>query len=95
MLAGFAVATVEVALGVLALRTGLAPYLFVCAATTIGVALGAHHLLVRRRDDPGDDDSGGPRRGPDEPPPPPWWPDFERRFRAHVRERERPRHPVH
>ncbi len=95
MLAGFAGAAVEAALGVLALPTGLAPYLFACAVATLAVAVAAHGLLVRRRDEPGDDDGGGPRRGPDEPPPPPWWPEFEREFRAHVRGRERPRLPVH
>jgi hypothetical protein len=95
MLAGFAVAAVEAALGVLALPTGLAPYLFACAAATGLLAVVARRLLERPRDDPGDDSGGGPERGPDEPPPPPWWPDFEARFRDYARDRERPRQPVH
>ena len=89
MFAGFAVATLEAALGVIALSTGLAPYLFACAAATALVGRGARHLLERPRDDPGDDAGGGPPRDPDEPPPPPWWPEFEIGFREYARDRDR------
>ena len=95
MFAGFAVATLEAALGVIALSTGLAPYLFTCAAVTGGLGVLARGLLESPREGPGDDDEGGPPRGPDDPPPPPWWPDFEARFRAYAAERDRRRHEVH
>ena len=95
MLAGFAVAAAEAALGVLALPTGLAPYLFACAAATGLVGVFARRLLERPGDEPDGDDGGGPGRGPDEPPPPPWWPDFETRFREYARDGDRPRQPVH
>ena len=95
MSAGFAVAVVEAALGLVALSTGLAPYLFACAAATAALSAATGRLLERPRDDPGEDDGGGPPRGPDDPPPPPWWPDFEARFREYAREQDRPRQPVH
>ena len=97
MLAGLAVAAVEAVLGVVGLSTGLAPYLFACAAATVVLAVAARVLMARpaRPDDPdeGDDGGGGPP-GPDDDPPP-WWPEFEDAFRAHVRMHERPRPPVH
>jgi hypothetical protein len=95
MFAGFAVAAVEAALGLVALSTELALYFFACAAATAAFGVVARRLLDRPREDPGDDGGGGPPRDPDDPPPPPWWPDFEAGFRAYVRERERPRQPVH
>ena len=91
LFAGFAVAALEAALGIVALATGLAPYLFACAAATIVVAVAAHRLLERVDDDPGDDPDGGQ---PDDPPPPPWWPDFEARFREYARDCDRPRPQV-
>lgn len=93
--AGFAVAALEAALGLVALATGLAPYLFACSAATIVVAVATGRLLERVDDDPGDDADGGSPDDPDDPPPPPWWPDFEARFREYARDRDRPRHPVH
>ena len=96
LLAGLAVAAAEAVLGLVGLRSGLAPYLFACSAATVVVAIGTFRLLARppRRDD--DEDGGSPRgpEGPDDDPPP-WWPEFEDAFRAHVRMRERPRPPVH
>ena len=60
MLAGFAVAAVEAALGVLALPTGLAPYLFACAAATGWRSRSPRGgCSARPRDDPGDDAGGG------------------------------------
>ena len=88
--AGLVVAALEGALAVLALPTGLSPYLFACAVTSAVVALVAHKLLVRRPDDPGEG-RGGSGTPSDDPPPPPWWPQFEADFRAHVRARERAR----
>ena len=95
MLAGLVVAAVEAALGVVALRTGLAPYLFACALATAGVATAARRLIALPPPDEGGNgpDGGGPRR-PDDDPPPPWWPEFETEFRAHVAVRERRRQPV-
>ena len=95
MFAGFAVAAVEAALGLVALSTGLASYLFACAAATVALSVAARRLLDRPRDDPGDDPDGGSPHDPDDPPPPPWWPDFEARFREYARDRDRPRQPVH
>ena len=92
LLAGLAVAAVEAVLGVVALPTGLAPFLFACAAATVAVAVGGRRLIARPRDDEDDDgQDGGPGGGPDDPPPPPWWPEFEDAFRAHVHaQRRRP-----
>ena len=92
LLAGLAVAALEAALGVLALPTGLAPYLLACAAATVAVAIAGRRLIVarpRRDEDDSDDGPGGPADGPDDPPPPPWWPEFEDAFRAHVRKQRR------
>ena len=94
LVVGLCVAALESALGILALPTGLSPYLFACAATTATLALVVRRLLVPRPDDPGDG-GGGIRRPPDEPPPPPWGPEFEDGFRAHVRARERAGERVH
>jgi hypothetical protein len=95
MLVGLAVAAAEAALAIVALRTGLTLYLLACAAATAAVAVIARRLV--RRPPPRDDEDGGggPPRGPADEPPPPWWPEFERAFRRHVRERDRPRQPVH
>ena len=95
MLAGFTVAAVEAALGIAALSTGLAPYLFACAAATVALAVGTRRLLVPPPDDGDEPGRGGSPPTGDDPPQPPWWPDFEAAFRAHVRGRERPRQPVH
>ena len=91
LLAGLAVAAVEAALGVLALPTGLTPWLAGCALATIGVAvLGRRAILRPRDDDGGGGGSGGGGPGPDPPDdPPPWWPEFEEAFREHVAARER------
>jgi len=91
LLAGLAVGAVEALLGVLALPTGLAPYLFACAAASVGLALGVHRLLAPHGADGDEPGGGGGGPPPGEPPPPPWWPEFEAAFRAHVRERGRPR----
>ena len=92
LLAGLVVGAVEALLGVLALPTGLAPYLFACAAASVALALGVHRLLAPRGPGPGDDPGPGGGEPPgDDPPQPPWWPEFEAAFRAHVRERGRPR----
>ena len=88
LLAGLTVALAEAALGVLALPTGLAPFLFACAAATVVVAVATRRMLdAGPRDEPGGD--GGTPRTPDDDPPPPWWPQFEAGFAAHVRRRER------
>ena len=93
LLTGLVVGAVEALLGVLALPTGLAPYLFACAGASIALALGVHRLLGPAQAEPGDEPpgGGGGPPPPDDPPPPPWWPEFEAAFRAYARERGRPR----
>ena len=95
MLAGLGVAALEAALGLVALSTGIALYLFACAGATTVLAVVARRLVAAPRDDEDDDSRGGPPRGPDDPPPPPWWPEFEARFREHARRHERERPVVH
>jgi hypothetical protein len=46
LLAGLAVAVAEALLGVVALPTGLGPYLLCCAAMTAAVAVGVSRLLA-------------------------------------------------
>lgn len=84
------VAVAEAALGLVALPTGLTPYLLACAGATAALAVGAHRLMTPRGDDRPDEGGGGPGGGPppDEPPPP-WWPEFEAEFRLLAAERER------
>jgi hypothetical protein len=87
LLAGLAVAGAEALLGVVALPTGLGPYLLCCAAMTAAVAVGVSRLLAAPpRRGP---DGGGPGGDDEDPPPPPWWPEFDAAFRAHVREQQR------
>ena len=84
-----AVAVAEAALALLALSTGLTPYLLACAAATSALAIGGHHLMTPRDEDDGDEGGEGPDGGPPpDDPPPPWWPEFEAAFRRHAAERE-------
>ena len=86
-----AVAAAEAALAIVALPTGLTPYLLACAVVTAALALAAYRLMTPRRDEGRGDDGGpGGPGGPPEDGPPPWWPEFEAEFRRHTAERERP-----
>lgn len=86
------VAATEAALALVALPTGLTPYLLACAALTAALALAAYRLMTPRDDgDDGRGDDGGPGGPPRDDPPPPWWPEFEADFRRHAAERERGR----
>ena len=93
LVAMLGVALCEAVLAVVALPTGLGPYLLTCAALTAAAAVGGHRLMVPRGDEPGGGRArpGGGGRPPDDDRPPPWWPDFEASFGRHVAERERDR----
>lgn len=88
------VAMAEALLALLALPTGLTPYLLACAVATTALAIGGHRLMAPRGEDDGDDGDGPGGGTPLDDPPPPWWPEFEAAFRRHAAERERDRlHP--
>jgi hypothetical protein len=88
--AGLAVAAAEAVLALVAMPTGLGPYLLATAAATAVLTAAMRRLLVPPPSDPGD---GGPGVVPGEPSPPPWWPGFEAAFRSYADDRRPDRVP--
>jgi hypothetical protein len=88
---GAGVAAGHVALGLVAAAVlgvpGSELFFGLCALTTLALSQLAAPLLRPR----GDDGREPPPEPPGDDPSPPWWPEFERAFRAEVRERERER----
>jgi len=86
---GAGVAAGHVALGLIAAAVlgipGSELFFGLCALSTLVLSQLAAPLLRPR----GDDGHEPPPEPPADDPSPPWWPEFERAFRAHVRERER------
>ncbi len=89
LLAGLAVAGVQLVLAALLRTTELGAYFATCAAITIAIAVLARRLLAPRDGDDGRNGGVGPR--PDDEGPPPWWPEFESQLRAWERGRDRAR----